>query len=760
MSSITIYGTYFVVLLVSYYGTLIYRHKIIKILQCAMHASLLACRVTRIANTSSVKDAALCVNLSKSQQMSASKNENNHLPAQPMHGSSVCITGNEYKKLKFWLSSFDKDKDGVTDTDELKWMVDTMQEIRGDLILPSTDEDFHELLDLVDYNKDGKLTKDEFIEWIGIGISEARKNMAINKKLGNKPFKNVSKKYNNFWIACISWVDTCRLPKEIANNKISKLEEQKLQQINDKIRTRTKRKKNDSQNSRRGSVFSRLFMEGKKRLERKALRQKVFKNRMEEECSFLPLLKNGKTSISDIVDCVVESVVENANTNLGVIPRRDMLLLVYQNCIQRRELNASMTQTNKSYDRKKSIHESLYNDAEKKSKKMAKQEKKRLATKPPGCTFRPSISAAGASKKKKDTRLPKYLLKKANQNNNVDISKAKRHEILYMDGEIERSKRTAQIRQSCDKRDKMFTSVFVTNKTNAYNKKKHLHQIEKMQYLRQKKECTFSPKILRKNDEGKTDTRNPGEVVDAAIARLAKDDVKNRRKREVRRSQARLHMNGCTFKPSICKRSTESNESKKNRKQNNVCQRLYESGKKNLAKRDRTHDKRAKPLFKPDISKSKNYYEKIVKKKLLKHSPEPSPPSKPSSSIKVTSTSPLKRYRTSNYWAKNADSQVKILFSRMDKQKTGVIKRLQLLKAFAFGELGEEIMLQILSHPKLRKLSKPKQFIKVIASSSVFVNQNLLPEEKLPIGKKGKKVCAIRERAFLDSVKSTILVSK
>ena len=281
-----------------------------------------------------------------------------------------------------------------------------------------------------------------------------------------------------------------------------------------------------------------------------------------------------------------------------------------------------------------------------------------------------------------------------------------------------------------------------------------------MKYLREKKECTFSPKILRKNEEDKPNTRNPQGIVDAAIARLAKDDVVNRRKRELKRSEARLHTNGCTFKPSICKRSTEFNQNRKNGNTNNVCQRLYESGKQKLAKRDHTHDKRAKPSFKPDISKSKNYYEKVMKKKLLIHEQEPSPPSKPNFAKKNLETSPLKRYRTSNYWAKNADSQVKILFSRVDKQKTGVIKRLQLLKAFAFGELGEEITKHISLHPKLRKLSQPKQLIKVLASSSAIVSGNLLPEGNLNGGSKGKKVCAIRERLFLSSVKSNILCSK
>ena len=48
----------------------------------------------------------------------------------------------------------------MIDTDELRWMVDTpLKEIQPNLKLPSSQKDFYALLQLVDFNKDGKLTK-------------------------------------------------------------------------------------------------------------------------------------------------------------------------------------------------------------------------------------------------------------------------------------------------------------------------------------------------------------------------------------------------------------------------------------------------------------------------------------------------------------------------------------------------------------------------------------------------------------------------
>ena len=86
---------------------------------------------------------------------------------------------------------------------------------------------------------------------------------------------------------------------------------------------------------------------------------------------------------------MIYSVIKNANTeDMDSIPRREMLLLVYEESINKINIQASLAKTNNTYTRKNEIHELLYKEAEKKSIKFAKREKMRLATKPHGCTFK------------------------------------------------------------------------------------------------------------------------------------------------------------------------------------------------------------------------------------------------------------------------------------------------------------------------------------------------------------------------------------
>ena len=67
-----------------------------------------------------------------------------------------------------------------------------------------------------------------------------------------------------------------------------------------------------------------------------------------------------------------------------------------------------------------------------------------------------------------------------------------------------------------------------------------------MKYLKEKKECTFSPRVKRDKGYVPITGKNKEEIVTKAVDRLAKRDVEMRRKKEIKRSKARLKENGCT----------------------------------------------------------------------------------------------------------------------------------------------------------------------------------------------------------------------
>ena len=166
----------------------------------------------------------------------------------------------------------------------------------------------------------------------------------------------------------------------------------------------------------------------------------------------------------------------------------------------------------------------------------------------------------------------------------------------------------------------------------------------------------------------------------------------------------------------------------------------------------------------------------MLKKKLLKNSLKPSPPPKKGTDgndnnndnktgklnkSSKSSISPLKRYRTSKYWENNIESQVKRVFANVDKKKKGVIKRLELMKAFVFDENGDGNREAFLSHPKLRQIIQPKIFSNIINESSSFIikspsslqiSNRIKQPITLNIVVKRNKICVVRERMFLKSV--------
>ena len=80
---------------------------------------------------------------------------------------------------------------------------------------------------------------------------------------------------------------------------------------------------------------------------------------------------------------------------------------------------------------------------------------------------------------------------------------------------------------------------------------------------------------------------------------------------------------------------------------------------------------------------------------------------------------------------------------KVDKKKTGVVKRLDLIKAFVFNTNEESDREAFTCHPKLKKVTQPKVFSAIINTSSMVVEKS---------SDKQRKHCIIRERAFLNAI--------
>ena len=134
-----------------------------------------------------------------------------------------------------------------------------------------------------------------------------------------------------------------------------------------------------------------------------------------------------------------------------------------------------------------------------------------------------------------------------------------------------------------------------------YNKKKHKQQIEELHFLRQKEECTFVPALCkRKGVRAIRKHPDSGNVFD----RLQSEGQKREERRKKR--VARQSCSKFTFSPNILatSKSTPAVSSAA------TFQRLYADGQKHREKREKIYLNRPKPAFEPDLSPSRDYYEK------------------------------------------------------------------------------------------------------------------------------------------------------
>ena len=134
-----------------------------------------------------------------------------------------------------------------------------------------------------------------------------------------------------------------------------------------------------------------------------------------------------------------------------------------------------------------------------------------------------------------------------------------------------------------------------------YDKKKHKQQIEELHFLRQKEECTFVPALCkRKGVRAIRKHPDSGNVFD----RLQSEGQKREERRKKR--VARQSCSKFTFSPNILatSKSTPAVSSAA------TFQRLYADGQKHREKREKIYLNRPKPAFEPDLSPSRDYYEK------------------------------------------------------------------------------------------------------------------------------------------------------
>jgi Ca2+-binding EF-hand superfamily protein len=649
----------------------------------------------------------------------------------------------EIEKIKFWLNQFDEDQNHVVDRDELEWMVSTLKEIQNSLNLPSKAEHYDALMKTMDENEDGKLTRREFLKWIERGICTARTDS--RNKNRNAHGRSELTTTQSFWLGVIEWLKFCQLPGQSTTEKGAGAAAE----------NRARR------SPRRPGIFTKLYEEGKKRNARKEIRIKLSEERTPSECTFLPssgratkFLKRKSLiehSVWAMVDAVEKAVEHDGDT-------KTFLMLLYTESRATRDRAVVEEAARKVVQ--ENIHAKLYREAKIIEEKKRKVHFRENTGMPRGCTFQPEVSKGkGAPPPKRGSAYYSRL-----KSSKVDIDKADRFTLLYIEGEEGRSKQRELIRKKVrDKNESDVAKVFSDRKSSPrpqggrvnvrYDKTKHLDQIDKLNYLKQQKDCTFLPKINASSSRlGKEIPSANGDVV----KRLYDDSFK-RKARAAKRAAPKPH--GCTFQPMITKRASNLEEEYSSPKSR--FDRLYESGRKSLQKRTERNNNRECPTFKPDMSKTKLRNKKLLANRRKSPSSTNFTPSPPRQKNGSHTPSPLQgRYRTSKYWQQSIDAKLKTIFHFLDAEGTGIVKELMLRKAVAFAQ-PREVYDEIASHPKLKSMLKPKALCGLRFSTSkktksryvryrdflAFGQKMAASAKSPPLKRQGRSMSKIEERS-------------
>ena len=388
----------------------------------------------------------------------------------------------------------------------------------------------------------------------------------------------------------------------------------------------------------KNTAFDRLYQKGKEQSERQALRVNLKYKRPPIGCTFAPITNTVQAAISPIptityVNELLNAIVGSIETigSSGGLQSRDLLHAEYQSRMleyhRRRQVDA-INATRRQTD----AFEDLFKDGKVKLEEKLKKEKESKERVPVDCTFQPMLSPS--LNKKVDETKTKYI-KRAKMNAAKKSSKGpiKRTDLLYAERLEEREKKKVALQQRLKEDAKYIiknphampeTTAAAADKNTKkkrisprsprgvdadgrfikYNKMKHRKQIERIEFLRQSKECTFSPKVNKTNKPGMGDG-GPSDVVN----RLLEDGQKRNKRKEKR---VEVLPTNCTFAPAINK---DRGEIASKSRGDDASNRLYNSGKKALQKREKKYANRERPTFRPDLSATARYRAKRPKER-------------------------------------------------------------------------------------------------------------------------------------------------
>ena len=500
--------------------------------------------------------------------------------------------------------------------------------------------------------------------------------------------------------------------------------------------------------SNRPSAFDRLYKQGKQRQQRFDLWEKQKSLRPPPGCTFNPKIAGGeraekqpRMSRNELVNASVASMLNAVVESDG---QGDRTLLVSAYKSRMREIEQDRENARRRANRRnQDTFTELYKMGKRRLRKKEDTLRKAKLRKPQNCTFKPRLESSTYRKKKKGSgrSTPNYF---ARQGKNSDNGKKTRFDYLYDAHEDERKKRQMELKAALKKRNETNALPSITPPTDQttrlpkiakgkrskpsggkvmggrpnkrYDKHLHKEQVEKLRYLKQKQECTFRPNVNRSKRPADGEER-----VDI-VTRLLKEGTL-RKQRMRKREKTGLALSGCTFKPQINRAAKGGNAEPGGKP---LFQRLYDDGTAALKKREDRYKNRALPKFTPDLSPSKQYFEKHWYSKEHAHQPRPVPVRKSRMLDKMTRRGPA-----------GAEiallmKRMKRIFMRIDKEKKGVVPKKKVLKCLTFDEATKTLLN---SHPALRPLRQPKHVNAIFSVLKLSDPKYMTANEFVSMGK-------------------------
>ena len=481
-------------------------------------------------------------------------------------------------------------------------------------------------------------------------------------------------------------------------------------------------------------TFNRLYEEGRHRQTKIALWEKQKAARPPSECTFNPRI-HGQEDVSrspmrpmELARASLTSML-NAVADVNGDGDRALLVEAYKtNMVQMNTDRALMLR--KKGRRNQDTFQKLYEDGAR-----GRARKDRNASKhgkPRDCTFKPQTLKGSRHQSGRQT--PHYVAKTGKASNG---EKKSRFDYLYEAKAAEREEKRRALKEALRKREELNALPAITppsgetrndnlpakptagRPNRRYNKEEHRERVERLKYLKQKNECTFRPGVNKsrraaEDQEGKEDI----------VTRLLKEGKLRKERMEKR---LKTKSTGCTFRPQINKRPAAAKD-ESNAKP--LYERLYEDGTVSLKKRVERHQNRALPKFEPDLSPSKQYFEKHWYSKEGADKPRP---------VKVKSPrlppKPLRAVPPNALEPANLPKLLKALkkaFACVDRKNIGAIPKKKLLKALTFDDTLNAILER---SPALHPLRQPRHVNAILSVVKLTDPTVVSQHEWLSVGK-------------------------